>query len=69
VARSCEGQHGSYSPQIFVWPPGTRTQIHDHTSWGDYCCVAGTVLEERYERPDDGSQLEHAHLKKVWQLS
>ena len=69
VAHSCHGQDGSYSLQIFVWPPKTRTQIHDHTSWGAYLCVAGSVLEERYERLDDGSQLEYAHLKKVWQLS
>jgi predicted metal-dependent enzyme (double-stranded beta helix superfamily) len=69
VAHSCEGQDGSYSQQIFVWPPGSRTQIHDHTSWGAYLCVAGSVLEERYERLDDGTQLEYAHLKKVWQLS
>ena len=27
------------------------------------------MLDERYERVDDGSQLEHARLKKVWQLS
>jgi len=33
------------------------------------CCVVGSVLEERYERLDDGSQLEYAHLKKAWQLS
>jgi len=60
----------SYSLQIFVWPPKTRTQIHDHTCWGAYLCVAGSVLEERYERLDEGShQLEYAHLKKVWQLS
>jgi hypothetical protein len=31
--------------------------------------VVGAVLEERYERLDDGSQLNHAHLKKVWQLA
>jgi predicted metal-dependent enzyme (double-stranded beta helix superfamily) len=69
VAHTYEGQDGSYSLQVFVWPPGTRTQIHDHTSWGAYCCVVGSVLEERYERLDDGSQLNHARLKKVWQLS
>jgi Cysteine dioxygenase type I len=69
VAQRCDGQDGSYSLQVFVWPEGSRTQIHDHTSWGAYCCVAGSVLEERYERLDDGSQLEYAHLKKVWQLS
>ena len=33
------------------------------------CCVVASVLEERYERLDDGSQLEYAHLKKAWQLS
>jgi predicted metal-dependent enzyme (double-stranded beta helix superfamily) len=69
VAHTYEGQDGSYSLQVFVWPPSTRTQIHDHTSWGAYCCVVGSVLEERYERLDDRSQLNHARLKKVWQLS
>jgi hypothetical protein len=48
---------------------GIRTKIHDHTSWGAYCCAVGSVLEERYERLDDGSRLNHARLKKVWQLS
>ncbi len=69
VAYSCNGQDGSYSLQVFVWPPGSRTQIHDHTSWGVYCCVVGSVLEERYERLDDGLRPDHARLKKVWQLS
>jgi predicted metal-dependent enzyme (double-stranded beta helix superfamily) len=69
VAQRCDGQDGSYSLQVFVWPEGSRTQIHDHTSWGAYCCVVGSVLEERYERLDDSSQLEYARLKKVWQLS
>ena len=48
VAHTYDGQDGSYSLQVFVWPPGTRTQIHDHTSWGAYCCVVGSVLEERW---------------------
>jgi hypothetical protein len=69
VARRFDGPDGSHSLQIFVWPAGTRTRIHDHTSWGAYCCVAGSVLEERYERLDDGSRLNHARLKKAWQLS
>jgi predicted metal-dependent enzyme (double-stranded beta helix superfamily) len=68
VAYSCNGQDDSYSLQVFVWPPGSRTQIHDHTSWGAYCCVVGSMLEERYERLDDGSQPGHARLKKIWQL-
>lgn len=69
VARTFDGQDGSCSLQVFVWPAGTRTQIHDHTSWGAYCCVVGSVFEERYERLDDGLRLDHACLKKAWQLS
>ena len=69
VAHCWEGGEGSYSLQIFVWPPETRTQVHDHTSWGVFCCVVGTVLEERYERLDDALQLNHARLKKAWQLA
>jgi hypothetical protein len=69
TARTFDGQDGSYSLQVFVWPAGTRTQIHDHTSWGAYCCVVGSVYEERYERLDDGSQIDHARLKQAWRLS
>lgn len=69
VARSHEARDGSYSLQVFVWPPGTATQIHDHASWGAYCCVVGSVLEERYGRLDDGSRPAHARLKKIWTRS
>jgi predicted metal-dependent enzyme (double-stranded beta helix superfamily) len=69
VARRYDAEDGAYSLKVFVWPAGTGTNIHDHSSWGAYCCAAGTVLEERYERLDDGSQPDHARLKKVWQLS
>ena len=69
VAHRYDGDDGSYSLQIFVWPPGTRAHIHDHTSWGAYCCAVGSVLEERYERLDDGSREGYARLKKVWELS
>jgi predicted metal-dependent enzyme (double-stranded beta helix superfamily) len=69
VAECCNGHDGSYSLQVFVWPEGSRTQIHDHTSWGAYCCVVGSMLEERYERLDNASRLDHARLKKVWRLS
>jgi Cysteine dioxygenase type I len=68
MAKRYEGQDHSYSLQIFVWPPSTETKIHDHSSWGVYCCAVGSVLEERYERLDDGSRLDHARLEKIWQL-
>ena len=69
VARAYEGEDGSYSLKIFVWPSGTGTRVHDHSSWGAYHCAFGTVLEERFDRLDDGSREEHARLKKAWQLS
>jgi predicted metal-dependent enzyme (double-stranded beta helix superfamily) len=69
VAHSYEDKDHSYSLQVFVWPPSTETKIHDHSSWGVYCCAVGSVLEERYERLDDGSRPDHARLKKIWQLS
>jgi len=69
VAHRHDAEDGSFSLQVFVWPPETGTKIHDHSSWGAYCCAIGSVLEERYERLDDGSVPEHARLKKVWQLS
>jgi predicted metal-dependent enzyme (double-stranded beta helix superfamily) len=68
VAHSFEGKDDSFSLQVFVWPPGTKTNIHDHSSWGVYCCAVESLLEERYERLDDGSRPDHAHLRKVWQL-
>ena len=68
VARRWDASDGSFSLQVFVWPPGTRTRIHDHSSWGAYACASGTVLEERYERLDDGTRFEHARLREVWQL-
>jgi len=69
VAHRYDARDGSYSLQVFAWPPASGTRIHDHTSWGAFCCVVGSVLEERYERLDDGSRDAHARLKKLWRLS
>ena len=68
VAYRQDDPNHSYSLQVFVWPPGTGTRIHDHSSWGAYCCVVGTVLEERYERADDGTLTDYARLKELWRL-
>jgi predicted metal-dependent enzyme (double-stranded beta helix superfamily) len=67
VAHSYGGRDLTYSLQVFIWPPSTETKIHDHSSWGVYCCAVGSVLEERYERLDDGSRLDHARLKVIRQ--
>lgn len=66
VARKCEGLDGSYSLQLFVWPAHSRTQIHDHSCWGAICSAAGPLEEERYDRLDDGAELNRAHIRKAW---
>jgi predicted metal-dependent enzyme (double-stranded beta helix superfamily) len=66
IARTFDSPLGGCSLQVFVWAPGSKTPIHDHTSWGAYYCVAGSVLEDRYERVDDGTQLNRAHLRPSW---
>jgi predicted metal-dependent enzyme (double-stranded beta helix superfamily) len=68
VAERYNAPDRSYSLQLFLWPPGSGTNIHDHSCWGAFLCVAGAILEERYERLDDGSVAEHARLKKLWEL-
>ena len=63
----CDGKNGSYSLQVFVWPAGSKTQIHDHCCWGAFCCVIRSLFEERYERLDGYDlQANRARLRKVW---
>jgi len=52
--------------QLSVWPAGTWTPIHDHTSWGVYVCVAGSLLEDRYVREDDECEPGQGHLRRAW---
>ena len=68
VAYRHDDPDSSCSVQVFVWSPGSATRIHDHSSWGAFCCVVGSVLEERYERADDGSLPDYARLKELWRL-
>ena len=66
VARRQDAPDRSLSAQVFVWPAGTGTKIHDHSAWGALRPLYGTVLEERYERLDDGSVADHARLVRAW---
>lgn len=66
IAYSFGTQESSVCLQIFVWPAGATTPIHDHTSWGAYHCIVGSLLEERYERLDNGGRPNTAHLRKLW---
>lgn len=67
IAYRREGKDNSYALQLFVWPAGAASQIHDHSCWGAISCVAGSLVEERYDRIDDASEPNQAHLKKAWQ--
>jgi hypothetical protein len=67
IVASYGARESSTCLQVFAWPAGATTAIHDHTSWGAYYCVVGTLLEERYARLDDGAQPSRALLRKVWQ--
>jgi predicted metal-dependent enzyme (double-stranded beta helix superfamily) len=66
VASRHDAPDGSYSLQVFVWPSGSWTRVHDHSSWGALCCAVGSVVEERYERLDDSSVADHARLRMIW---
>ncbi|HET6318362.1 MAG TPA: cysteine dioxygenase family protein [Chloroflexota bacterium] len=56
-----------WSLELFVWARGATTPIHDHTSWGIYVCLAGTIGEQRYARLDDESASGVARLRRDWQ--
>ncbi len=69
VVHRHDSPDGSYSLQVFVWPPGSMTKIHDHSSWGAFRCAVGSLFEERYVRVDDGFKPNHAHLRMLWQTT
>jgi predicted metal-dependent enzyme (double-stranded beta helix superfamily) len=55
--------------QVFVWPPGAKTAIHDHSCWGLIHSAFGTLREERYARLDAGEHAARARLRCVWRNS
>lgn len=47
-----------YSVVSFVWGPGQRTPIHDHTIWGVIGVLRGTEISEIFE-PGEGCLVGH----------
>jgi predicted metal-dependent enzyme (double-stranded beta helix superfamily) len=45
-----------FSVVSFVWDPGQRTPIHDHTVWGLIGMLRGSEIADSYERIDAGLQ-------------
>jgi predicted metal-dependent enzyme (double-stranded beta helix superfamily) len=66
VAQKFQGARGAYSLEIFVWPPGAVTAIHDHSCWGLIGSAFGMLHEERYLRLDDNGQFNQARLRRAW---
>lgn len=56
-------EDGSLTLFSLVIPEGASTPVHDHLAWGLIGVYRGTQAETIYERTDDGSDPEHAHLE------
>lgn len=46
-----------FSLVSFVWGPGQKTPIHDHTVWGIIAMLRGAEFAQRYERSAAGAPL------------
>jgi len=44
-----------FSVVSFVWGPGQKTPVHDHTVWGIIGMLRGAEVCERFEKQADGS--------------
>jgi 3-mercaptopropionate dioxygenase len=56
-----------FSVVSFVWGPGQKSPIHDHTVWGIVGILRGAEFEQSYTRTSDGSFVEQgapARLEK-----
>jgi hypothetical protein len=53
-----------FSLRLYIFGPGERTSVHDHTSWGVSGSVLGKLEVVRYRREDDGSDPDLAQLAR-----
>ncbi len=47
-----------FSVVSFVWGPGQKSPIHNHTVWGIVGILRGAELEQRYSRTSEGRYVE-----------
>lgn len=47
-----------FSVVSFVWGPGQKSPIHDHTVWGIVGILRGAEIEQSYSRASDGRFVE-----------
>jgi predicted metal-dependent enzyme (double-stranded beta helix superfamily) len=48
-----------FSVVSFVWGPGQKSPIHDHTVWGIVGILRGAEIEQSFSRASDGRLVEH----------
>ncbi len=53
-----------FTIKLFIWRPERDYPIHDHGSWGIVGCLAGELVEYKYERLDDGKQPYFAEIRE-----
>ena len=54
-----------FSVVSFVWGPGQKSAIHDHTVWGIVGVLRGAEFEQSYSRTNDGRFMEHGALVRL----
>lgn len=56
-----------FSVVSFVWGPGQKSPIHDHTVWGIVGVLRGAELEQSYSRASDGRFIEQGSPERLEQ--
>jgi predicted metal-dependent enzyme (double-stranded beta helix superfamily) len=54
-----------FSVVSFVWGPGQKTPIHDHTVWGVIGMLRGAETEQAYAIQDDGKPMPIGHKNQL----
>src|SRR5580693_2622682 len=54
-----------FSVVSFVWGPGQKSPIHDHTVWGIVGILRGAELEQSFSRTSDGRFEEHGAPERL----
>ncbi len=54
-----------FSVVSFVWGPGQKSPIHDHTVWGIVGILRGAEFEQRYSRTSDGRFVEQCSPSRM----
>jgi len=54
-----------FSVVSFVWGPGQKSPIHDHTVWGIVGVLRGAEMEQHYARTKDGRLVEEGETARL----